>query len=216
MSVQPDGMKNTNGVILSVGMFSGGEAFEIVMPVVTDSTSMDGSNLCQDAAQAFEAGAMELLQQCLSNDTSVVFVSGEGMVNGYIPWRDGFDIGTHAGEVSSPSIPTSACALGVIYQDPSDVTVDARIKLAKTFFSGVPKSLVIGNIVQPALVTSIHDFLAMMVDGYPSILHTASSWYRVLNVPKPRVAGTDVVRLLLPEARSNIYTQKRRLVPRLT
>lgn len=216
MSVQPSGMKNTDGVILTVGMFANGEAFEIVMPMVTDATSMDGSNICQDAVQSFEASAMELLQQCLSEDTSVVFVAGEGMVNGYIPWRDGFETGTHSGEVSSPAIPANACALGVVYQDPEDVTVNARIKLAKTFFSGVPKTLSAGNQIAPALVTTINAFLSAVVTGYPSVLHSASSWYRVLNVPKPRAAGTDVVRLLQPEARSNIYTQKRRVLPRLS
>jgi hypothetical protein len=215
MAEQPAGMTNSNGVILSAGFFGNGEAFEIVLPLATNSTSLDDSNLCQDAAQAFEAGPLVVdLLAILSSSVSLVFVAAEGMTNGCIPWRDSFAIGVNPGTSGPVAAPTNACALGVIYQDPADVGFGTRIAMAKTFFSGIATTQIVQNSITTALVALINTWLDDCQGGFPSILDPTFSWYRVLTVPKPRTAGTPIKRLLLPQARGNIYTQKRRLVPR--
>jgi hypothetical protein len=214
MPQQPAGMTNTNGVILSVGLFVNSEPWQMVMPLVTDATSLDAATLCKDAAQSFEASIFADILPIISSDGYIAFVSAEGMTNGAIPWRDTYASTANPGTGAAGAIPTNACALGVIYEDPEDSTLGARIRLAKTFISGISHTDVIGNTITPDLATRINNFLLDLQAGFASIADVSSSWYRVLNVPQPRTNGAPVVRLLQPEARGGIYTQKRRLVPR--
>lgn len=214
MPQQPAGMMNDNGVILSVGMFGNGEAYEHVMPMATNSEMLTPANICQDAVNSFVNSAITDLANLLSSDQYVAFVAAEGMVNGAIPFRTSFGPMDSAGNAAPPAAPLNASALGVIYQDPEDATAGDRIRLAKTFISGISTSQVTGNTITSTLITNIEIYLGLLQVGYPSTVDGASNWYRVLNVPKPRTTGQPVKRLLVAESRGNIYTQKRRLVPR--
>ncbi len=214
MPVQPTGMKNDKGVILSIGFVGNAEAFELVMPIVTESSTMDASNLCSDAIASFQGVPITQLQDIISSDVYISFVQAEGMVNGMIPARDSFDPTVFPGTRGVAPIPTSACALGVIYEEPDDAAIGAKIGIGKSFFSGISKTDVSGNTITPTLVANILTFMTALQTGFTSILDPGSNWYRCLNVPKPRAPGTNIVRTLVAEARGNIYTQKRRLVPR--
>lgn len=214
MAQQPAGMVNDNGVILTIGMYGNNEAYEHVMPFATNSEMLTPSNVCEDAVNSFVNSAITQLANLLSSDQYVAFVAAEGMVNGAIPFRTSFGPTDSAGNAAPPAVPTNACALGVIYQDPEDAIAGDRIRLAKTFFSGISTSQVTGNLITSTLITNIEIYVGLLQSGYPSTIDGASNWYRVLNVPKPRTTGQQVKRLLVAESRGGVYTQKRRLVPR--
>lgn len=214
MAEQPAGMINSNGVVLSIGMFANGEAFEIVLPMVTPSTILDATNFCSDCVQSFENSPLPDLLACISVSTSVVFVAGEGMINGMIPYRDTFVIGTTPGTRGTGAAATNVAALGVLYEDPKDEPAGERMRIAKTFFSGIATADVDGNQIVAQLLANVQQFMQDCKDGWPSMLDGTSNWYRVLASPKPRTPGTPIKRVLVPEARTNVYSQKRRLVPR--
>lgn len=214
MAEQPSGMTNNSGVVLTIGMFANGEAFEIVLPMATPSTILDATNFCSDCVGSFENSPLPDLLACISVSTSVVFIAGEGMVNGFIPFRDTFTIGTTPGTRGTGAAATSVAGLGVLYEDPKDEPAGERMRIAKSFFSGIATADVDGNQIVSQLNANILVFMQDCQTGWPSVLDGTSNWYRVLASPKPRTPGTAIKRTLVAEARSNVYTQKRRLLPR--
>lgn len=216
MAQQPDGMTNEEGVILTVGIAGGGDSFQFVFPVVNPSTGLDLTNLCSDACNSFQDFAIPTLQPILSSDVYIAFVQGQGMVPGRIPFRNFYDSTTWPGTSAAGACPTNVAVLGIIYQDPADLDIgQKRILQSRTFFTGVAKSQLTDNAAQGTLLANILAFMQMLQAGFLSDFDSDSKWYRVLDVPKPLGTSHPIKRLLVPEVRGGIYTQKRRVVPRL-
>lgn len=214
MAEQPAGMTADFAVKLTVGFFANQEAFEIVQPFATNSTVLTDANMCQDCVQSFEAVALPLLVAIISSDCYISFIQAEGAVRGKIPYRDSFDPPDHPGTRDPLVVPTSSCALGVYYQDPADVVIDDKIGIAKTFFAGISLSDITLNDVQTGLQSNIEDYMSTIQAGIHSEIDTPSLWYRVLGFQKPLTAASRVNRTFTSLARSNLYIQKRRLIPR--
>lgn len=216
MPQQPSGMTNTNGCILTVGCVVESEAFQLVMPIVTDSTTLNAGNLCQDGVNSFETAMLVFLTPIMSVGAYISSLQCTGMVPGNVPFRTPYSPTTHPGTATGDPLPSQVAALGVIYQDPDDEGFGtSKIKLAKTFFGGISRDNVVGNLIDNTLTNAVLSFMQSCQNGWASSADSSANWYRVLDVPKPTTDGTAVKRLLAPEVRGGIYTQKRRLLPRL-
>lgn len=207
---------NDNGVMLSVGLLSNGDRWEIVMPLCYDHAlgAIDAEHICQDAVSSFFAGPFNDLLACLSADTQITFLSAEGMTDGRVPQRVDFAIGANAGSRPAGAMPSNVTALITYYEEPADVAPNTRMRTGKTFLSGIAQSDVAGDHVITALVTLMTTFGADMLLGYASTLVPATKWYRYLSSPLARAAGTNVKRVGVVSARAYVATQRRRLIPR--
>jgi hypothetical protein len=214
MSQQPDGMECGQAAILTLGWSCNNEPFQYVLPIVTDNPGMTADQLCADAVQAAEDSIVPDLQPCMSSGAFLTFIQATGVVPGKIPFRKGYVPTDFPGTSTANPLPTNTAALGVIYQDTEDVTPGARIRLAKTFITGLARLDVVGNDITPGLRTNILQLVNDMQGGWPTITSGGFNWYRMLDVPKPATNSTPVKRLLITEVRGGIFTQKRRLVPR--
>lgn len=216
MPRQPSGMTVDNGVILSIGMFSLTEALEIVMPMATESTTMDGTNRCGDCVQSFIDAESADLQNIISVGTYITFIQAQGMTPGSIPFRQPFTATDLPGQRTGTPLPTQCAALGIYYEDPEDVPTGSKIRVGKTFFGGISQEDVIENVLVNALITAIQTFTQAMQAGYPSELDLSSKWYRVVAAPRSGSGSTTINRSFSAGSRGGIYTQRRRLLPRLS
>lgn len=212
--IQPAGMTNDLGVILTVGLFCNGEAMQIVQPFATDSSALTPENVCSDAVASFALAAIDDLMDCLSSGCYCAFVGAEGMVNGTIPYRQNFASSDHPGTRDAGTLPTNVSALGIYYALPDDLPTGAKMKVAKTFLGGLAQSDVIENTVVSAVVGALQTFLTLCLAGYASSNDTSANWYRVNSTPKTRVPGQAITRNQVALPRNGVYTQRRRLVPR--
>jgi hypothetical protein len=214
MSDQPSGMRSNNGVIISIGMFCNGEAYEIVQPIATDSTSFDPSSICVDCVQSVVDSIVPDVQAIISSDAYIAFVSGECMLNGAVPARQSFPSTTFPGTAASGAVPTNVSAMCFFYQDPADATLGQRMRIGKANFTGIAHADLVGNTLGSSLVTRMATFALDFQEGFASSSIPSSTYYRVLNAPKIRTSVQDIVRTISHGVRGVTYTQRRRLVPR--
>jgi hypothetical protein len=215
MPQQPSGMNSDNGCILTAGFVCNGEAFAYVMPLVTDATSLGLDEQCKDCATSFQDAVLGDVLSCLSVDGFCSYIQATGMTPGAVPFRIPYGPSDNPGTDSGSAAPTQVAALGVIYQDPADEGIGVkRIRQARTFFAGLSLTSLNGNFIGSTLRTSINTVMTELQAGFVSEMSSSNKWYRVLDVPKPTSSGQTVKRLLVPEVRGGVYTQKRRLVPR--
>lgn len=217
MAQQPDGMTNTTGVIMTFGMVCSNERFAYVMPLATNNTALALDNQCKDAVVSAIVGILDDLMNMHSVDCYCAFVQATGMTPGYIPWRTAFISTDHPGTDTGAALPTNVSALGIIYQDPADEGIGAgRIRQARTFFTAMAGNRINNNELTTTYAGFVFDFMTELQAGWVSDNDGAKKWYRVLDVPKPTSTTVAVKRLLVPDARGGVYTQKRRLVPRVS
>jgi hypothetical protein len=210
-------MKNDNGVILTIGCICNGEPFQLVMPLATDSSTLTDSNLCQDAVLSFDPGILPDLVPVMSSDAYVAFLQAVGMRPNKIPFRQPYQPTVYPGTAPAGAIPNQDAAIGAIYQDPNDLAAgQKRIRQARTFFAGLAHEQVSGNVITSTLASSIITVMNDLQGGWTSVADGSYNWYRVLDVPKPTSVSQPIRRLIAVEVRGSIYTQKRRVVPRLS
>lgn len=214
MSEQPTSLVNDMGVVLTVGINVFSDRTAIVLPMVSNASSLTAVTLCEDAVQSFLDQAILQLQNCMSNDCYITFLQGEGMVDGKVPYRKDFTLDDFPGTYASITLPAQNAGLVVFYQDPAQVAPGARIACGKTFIPGLPQSMVVGSDILAELIGKMNTLGTKLQGGYPSTASSSDAWYRVLATPKPRTAGTIVDRTINRVARGYVSTQKRRMLPR--
>lgn len=200
-----------DGVILTVGVFSGVDRMAIVIPVYNEDGSLDNLTMCEKAILDFISSQLTLLTSCLAQNSYVTHINSEAMTNGKIPYRTDFSPTDHPGTVTSDALPSHTTGLVIFYQDPTDVTPPNRIHVGKNFMPAVPSGEVTNDGISVGLFNDYAAFASPFLDGYGS---SGQKWYRAVRAPKNRAASTPVERIGVTTARGYVCTQKRRLVPR--
>lgn len=213
MSIQPV-IQNDTGAILTIGCLCNGERLSIVEPYGLDDASADLSTFVKDLIDSWVAANMVNFLACCSQDLAIVFLSGEGMRDGRIPYRTDYAVTAHKGTISSAALPTSVCGLISYYCDPADVVPGHRLGVAKTFFPGLPDAAVTGQAVSSAQQLLYGNYASVVIGSFASVAFSGSNWWRMLSAPKPRSVSTQIPRIEVKVARGYVATQKRRLVPR--
>jgi hypothetical protein len=214
MPVQPAGMSSDFGVILTIGFDTASDRSAIVMPFCTPSTIVSPTTMCQDLVSSFQDASMADLLDCVSSSASLVYIQAEGMVDGRIPYRTGFQFGVNPGTRGGDTLPSQVTALLTYYCEPADLTSGARMKVAKNFIPFIAADDVSFDTVSSDLVGNMLTFGQLCLTGFPSSVDPSKNWFRVLAAVKPRVV-VDVTRCASVEPRSYVATQRRRLKPRL-
>jgi hypothetical protein len=205
-------MQSATGAILSIGLVTGSkDRCEIVMPVANDGGSVSSTNLCTDAIASFVANAMPALLDCISQDTHLVFVQAEAMLNGFIPDRTLFSATANPGTDTQPSLPSRDAALIVMYEEPTDVLPGKPIGVAKNFIPGIAAGSTLGDKVQSALAANLLTFAQLMLTGWAGV--AGGNWYRVLKRPDDRNNSTTLKRIAAAKARGQLAVQKKRMFP---
>lgn len=217
-SVQPSGMMNDNGAVLTVGIQTSGEQTAIVLPIATE-TVMDPGDLCTRAVQDFVTGVLPALLDCLSSDAYVRFIQAEGMVDGKVPSRLDFTASDHPGTGAANTAPPQVAALIACYEDPADATPGARMRVGKTFLPGISTAMITeGNINGPE-ITLLLILTGELLGGWTNSVSGGGHWYRVLATPftpgppRTRPGGVGLKRCLTIVPRGYTATQRRRLLP---
>jgi hypothetical protein len=213
MPVQPDDMTTNLGVILTVGYETAFDKAAIVLPCVTDSTVVSLATACEDCVGAFAALVLPDLVATFSSDASIIYLSGEGMIDGLIPFRQGYAFGDQAGTRAAGVLPSQVTALGAFYPWPADLPAHTRMRVGKSFFPFIAADDATNDAISDALIAAIQAVLNDLLNGFPSLLDSPKSWYRVLRSAKNRVAG-PAIRTQVVEPRNYVATQRRRLKPR--
>lgn len=199
------------GCILVVGGQCNGERWAIVQPVASDAAGLNGVNRCRDAVDSWNAAPqIDFLNIC-SSDLSITFIQAEGMVPGSVPYRIDFALNTVIGTRAAGALPMNVAGLLSYYEDPSQVPVGEKIRVAKTFIPGLADGDVVGNTVGVGATAPMEQYGNSMQNGYQSLFDVTKKWYRVIS------ASTNPAFILLNivqhNARDYLATQRRRLTP---
>lgn len=205
---------NNFGAILTIGGICNGERVANVEPYIFDGATFDLVGACNDLLTSWQTAGRGAWLDAISEDYRLAFISAEGMIDGRIPSRVDFGPSEYPGAIAEPALPTSVAGLVAYYQDPADVAAGSRIRVAKTFFPGLPDSLVTGQTVDAGQGLKYYTYGTAVTEGITSAGTPSQKWWRVLSAPKPRTAGQTVQRIASVEQRLYVATQKRRLVPR--
>lgn len=214
-AISQPALQSEKGVILTIGLLTGQDRWAIVLPVATDDATAQSNptNACTNAVTAWVNNGLSLLTPCIASDTSIVYVQGEGMVDGHIPFRQDFAPGVEVGSQGTVSLSRNCSVLGVYYVDPSQTLTTGRERVAKNFIAGIDAASVVGDIAQIAVTSAVQTFIDAMAAGF----HTASgppypTWYRVGKAV--RTTGQALPNIVVTAVREYIVTQRRRMIPR--
>lgn len=196
-------------VILSVQMLIAGQRAEIVIPFGDSANAATLATICKDVVDGFETVGIPALIDCLSNDSQVVGLSAEAMIDGGIPFRRNYALGTNVGTIAHPCVPQQVAALTAYYPNPDDLTVGNRVRVGKNFIPGVPETNVAGEIIDAALQAALQAFADLLVAGINGL--GAAFYQRVINTD--RTPGATIYFALLGYVRDYVGTIKRRLLP---
>jgi len=214
MAVQPAGMLNDYGVILTIGVVNYADRSAIVIPLGTDDTAILDSERCYDVVASFLAQVMSSFTPILGNTAYVSFLQAEGMIDGMTPYREDYAAATYDGTGGSPALPSNVTGLIAYYEDPDDSPTGERVRVGKNFIPAVPSSLISGDIIDPTLVAAYLTFGDLLQEGFDSTAGSGYKYYRVLATPTDRTAGSPLIRTINARPRGYVCTQRRRLTPR--
>lgn len=201
------------GVILTFGILSGADRCAIVMPVFTDSTLFGPVTLVQDAVSSADTNLSTLLADCLATDSLVLFIQGEGMIDGMIPSRLDYAPADFPGTRTGDAMPSSCGAIMGFYRDPADPLPSTRVSLGKNIIPGISADDVTGDVISLDLQNAVIDLADMLVTGWASTGDSGNKWYRA-SVAVPRANTSDhIPRCASQIVRRYIGTQRRRLIP---
>lgn len=198
------------GSVLSVQFLVAGQRAECVIPLADDSQVVVATNKNRDVCEAFVAQGLPLLLDCLAQDAQVIGVSAEGMVDGDIPFRLNFPLGSYEGTIAHDCVPQSIASLIAFYADPADVAPGNRTRVAKTMIPGVPETSIAGEIIDGALKTAVGLFMDLLLNGMGGG-SAGGIWRRVM--AEVRGIGATIRLAIQGIVRDYIASVKRRLLP---
>jgi hypothetical protein len=202
------------GCILNVGMQVTSEPCELIMPVATDSTTIDKNMLCEIAIIDFNTTIMPLLKACVSADVTFTHLSTEGMLNGYVPSRSVF-VTPPVGTLGTVSLPSNTGALMLFYQDPDDPRPPSgRLRVGKNTIPGIAVTSVANNNPTSPCLTALQALATALQAGWANSFDSAKKWYRVAAAASDRTSPADLPRARITAVRSYLGTQRRRFTPR--
>jgi len=202
------------GCVLTVGFVVNNDRSACVFPMCNPGGGIDRVKFCSDLVEAFNTSALPGLLGLLSSDCQVTFVQADGMVDGYIPFRNDSTSTENFGTLTAGTTPDQAAGLIAWYVDPADIISGHKIRVAHNFIPGVPADQVVSNAVQTAWLTAALAFATTMQNGFPAFA-MSGTWSRYLKAPKKplNVIGTNVLRVSTAVIRGYVGTQRRRLLP---
>jgi hypothetical protein len=201
-----------DGVILTVGGFSGTDRAACVIPLFTDDVGLTRETRNQDAVTAFRTTVLSQFLACISGNSQVTYLQSEGMANGSIPAREDYASGAHPGTGASNALPSNVTSLVVFYEEPADVVPPHRMRVGKQFIWGVPQATVTGDIISVAQIVALQTFASSLLLGFPTN-HAGGNWYRAVAHCFPRLETTPIKRCGSLAVRDYVATQRRRLIP---
>jgi hypothetical protein len=211
-------MDSSKGVILTVGFLDGGNRAAIVLPLATDSAAVIPTTLCFQAVDAWQTNVMGALRDCFNEDAQVMYIQGEGMDDGKVPYRVDLGVGDREGTRTAPGIPSNAGALITYYQDPADIVPGTRIRTAHNDIPGQSATDWPNGSAVTGLLNNLQllaDLLVLGFDFNPPA--SPNKWYRVLAAKKRGTGGdppaTNLMRVCAALPRGYAGTQRRRLQP---
>lgn len=210
---QPIGMVSSNGVVLTVGIRANGDRCAIVIPLATDSPSLDAKSLCYQAVQDFDGLVADILCGALSENAYISFLQAEGMDDGKIPFRMDYSPTDQPGTEDGPCETSQVAGLIVFYADPEDVPGGGRMRVAKNFIPGVPDADIVGDAVSSNLGTALDAIAVVLAEGYVVGSGSTAKWYRVIAAPPSGSSGVGLIRVGVWVTRGYTGTQRRRLIP---
>jgi len=212
--LQPGGMTNALGVVVEIGIKQPAGPAAIVIPLVTNSTTLDGGNICGDVIDSLQAsGPIGQLQDMISADCFITHINAIGMIAGRTPSRVDFGPTTLPGSRGTPTLADQTAFLVAWYQDFRDAA--GRTKLAKNFIPGIAQGDFDGIAMVSALVTNFSLFAQTLQNGFASVGDPSSNWYRCLKANRKSLPSAATIRVAEYGVRTYAVTQKRRLLPRL-
>lgn len=216
MPQQPAGLASNKGVILSINMNVGGDLAEIVIPCATDDTLLTAANRCQEACAAAENELFPLLTAAMSSSAYIRYVQGQGMDDGMIPYRKGYNATAFPGTISGGTVEAHNGALVTFYADPADLSPGQRMRHSRMILPGVPQSA----LTTEGWITAGHQLLLMslasqMQLGFASAGVTPPKFYRVLASKKRTDPPSTSLIRLSDQMQTRWYAgiQRRRIKP---
>lgn len=210
-----DAPESNYGVLVTIGIMSGVDRAEIVIPMATDSTTLVPENLCFDAVEAIQDGSVLAdLALCLSSDSYIMFVAAEGMMDGTVPYRTDYSPTNYPGQRSSGVQASNCGALAVFYANPADLGPGVAMRVGKNTIPGLASV----DVVQDLLVDNLHTLVQTWADLFITGLESGGGgagkkWYRVLAKASQTAVAELLKRVVTAVVRKYIATQRRRLTP---
>lgn len=204
---QPTPLHTFNGMILEIGINCGRDFAALVQPFSTN-TGTDTRSSAQDIVNAFMTHASGPLQNCMSEDASIVFVEARGMKPGaFIPFREDFGIGALPGTRAAGLGQGQVACLVNMYCGRAAPGPSGKLQVAKAFIPGLADEDFTQDTVNPTVVSLCEAFESLCCSG---LVGAANTWYRVGSATG---RGPDTVpNVIRVDGMSIIATQRRRVV----
>ena len=206
-------LNSAGGVVLTIGMLSGGDRCSLVLPIATDSSAAGPITLCYLAVESVKANLLPSLLDCFGTEGEVTFLQGEGMASGTVPYREDFTSGTYVGTQGGGKIPSNCGLLIACYEEPADIVPDHKIRVAHNTIPGQSPDNWPDGTADSAIITAGETFAGKLLTGWRlNPVVGSDSFYRVL-AAKRGTSGTGLDRIAATNVRGYVGTQRRRLVP---
>lgn len=196
------------GLIHTAALYGGGQRWQIVSPYIA-TTSLVPATDAKQLCDSWESSTLPLYRALLAEDCEIIGQQCEEMVSGNaIPYRVNYALGTFPGLVSGRSYSQQVSMLTAWFST-LQVVDGPSTHTGKTFWGPPAESGCDQNSLTPGYFGDLISLSLNVLLGY-----TLSSGTVVRRALARKPVGTDDVYVVdVQEARSSVFTQRRRLTP---
>lgn len=200
----------SQGIILTVGFYGGGERFQCVLPYLY-TVAYDPNTVGADFGSWMGLTVIPAWVACLAVDMELVGWQIEPMSGaGFVPSRVVYSAGTFPGTVAGESYSQNVSML-IAFRSASQSGSGARIRTGKAFIGPPPESKSANRTLLAAFVTGELTTLAVALRDGQVGATSGLQFVKALSNDPTLVGGSYQADIY--DIRGNVATQRRRLTP---
>ncbi len=201
----------SSGVNLTIQFLTGGDRSAVVVPLLeVGGVGITFGNLCRKCIDDFKLMMMTDLLGFLVDETSVMGLQADGMLNGRTPYREIYDATSFQGTLTGVPLPPSSGVITNFYGDPADFPTGSRTRVSRNTYCCIPEGDVSGKILDAGVQAPAEAYASALVTGFTSFF--GGIWIRGM---KQVSNNTDFETPLAAssQVRSVVGSMRRRLYP---
>lgn len=200
---------NSQGILFTVGGRTANDRWQCVIPMVANG-ALDPNQTRLDFRQWFETPLKNAWILVLADDSELLGWQITGMVEGLIvPERANYPAGTYVGAVAGGSCPPGSSGIMAFYSSEQAVSGDPRTRVGRNNVGPIPEGSQAGGVLDNGYIVNLAALgleVLQFTGGVTGTIYTRA--LSANNAPAGQVWPCD-----FRDARANIGTQRRRMVP---
>jgi len=202
----------SQGAIITVGLLYGQHRLQCVIPMISDTAAGTPTQRGTEFQPWLEDTIYPAWLPVLPEECQIVGFMVEGMGDDSIlPFRINYPLNTYDGTGSAGGTPPQVSQLIAFYSD-TQIALAARTAVGKMNVGPCPEDANGDGVVLTGQVTLLQTLGGLLASGFVGA-SSGTHWYRALAAHPLPAADVHVANLVV--ARTNLFTQRRRLTPLL-